>query len=139
MLTDLSTGWWIGVYSYKFVFKKPKLFIFPLLAAASFTIGVMLLFHATGIIVNYTQGSLNFSESGQHGTMVYLSVMIACYFIGVFSSVFFNVAAIFTVNQYLTGTNASIIQGISFAFTKMTAIIVWTLISGTVGLLLMIL
>lgn len=140
IINDVKSGWNIGIYSYKFVLKNSKLLIYPLLSGICFALAAWLLFH----VFNSMYGKTGFEIYSNNGNLtpqgyILLGISIISYFIAIFFSIFFNVATVFTVNNYLSGNNDnSIINGIKFSIKKIPAIFAWTLIAGTVGIFLKI-
>ena len=78
------------------------------------------------------------SEATSEPTNQYMAWIFLTYMIGSIVVVFWNSAIIVSAHERLTGGDPSIMTGIKAAFSRIHIIILWGIITGTVGLLLRI-
>ncbi len=71
-----------------------------------------------------------------HSTALVILVCVLAYFACIYIAIFFNVMLIAMVNDYLEQKSPSFAKGFSRAIHRAPAILVWTLITGTVGILI---
>jgi hypothetical protein len=80
------------------------------------------------------------NEFSQESLQVFEYVMIFLTYFGLaFIATFFNVCVVYTTKIRFEGGNATFSESFKFAFSKLTLILQWSLLSATVGLLLRIL
>lgn len=125
----LRRGWNITKLGIHVVRADPELMVYTLLSGL-FSIGAAIgLLAATGAIGFFTGG-----EEGM-GMGMYVGMFLTYMVVGMIT-VFWNAAIIASAYERLTtGTNPSFSYGIKEAAKRLPAIIVWGLISGTVGLI----
>ena len=125
----LRRGWNITKLGMHVVRADPELMVYTFLSGL-FSIGaVIFLLTATGGIGFFTGGEEGF-ESGM------LVGMFLTYMAVGMITVFWNAAIIASAYERITtGTNPSFSYGIKEAAKRLPAIIIWGLISGTVGLI----
>lgn len=120
-IENIKTGWKLGIYGCQFALKHPKLLILPLLSAAAM-FGV------------FFAAAYTFQKSSSIGPLV--GALIFAYFSCVYIVIFFNVALVAIVSQYLEGQEPSLIDGFNAAINRAPIILVWALVVGSVGLLI---
>ena len=124
----LRRGWNITKLGIHVVRADPELMVYTLLSGL-FSIGAAIgLLAATGAIGFFTGG-----EEGM-GMGMYVGMFLTYLVVGMIT-VFWNAAIIASAYERLTtGTNPSFSYGIKEAAKRLPAILMWGLISGTVGL-----
>ena len=120
-LDNIKAGWSLGLYACKFTLNNPKLFILPLLSAAAMFGAFVAVFYA---VVDKSSWQLTV-----------ISFLMA-YFVCIYIAIFFNVALVSMVNQKLEGREISIIQGFNAALNRAPIILFWSLVTGSVGLVI---
>lgn len=131
MFENFKAGWKIGIFSFQFIFDHCKLLLFPVLSG---------LFISLSVWIAWSKGIIYIlNDTSQYKLYYACGIGIVCYFITIFITVFFKVATVFTVNNYLLKKPALISEAIYFAFSKFTSILMWTLLYGTVGVLIALL
>ncbi|HEV2449167.1 MAG TPA: DUF6159 family protein [Thermoplasmata archaeon] len=80
-------------------------------------------------------GMLSFAHSSG-GQALLVVVFLVLYFVLVFLSIFFFAALVGAATLKLNGKNASVRDGLNIAWAKRGRLLVWALISATVGLLI---
>lgn len=125
----LRRGWNITKLGIHVVRADPELMVYTLLSGL-FSIGAAIgLLAATGAIGFFTGG-----EEGM-GMGMYVGMFLTYLVVGMIT-VFWNAAIIASAYERLTtGTNPSFSYGIKEAAKRLPAILMWGLISGTVGLI----
>ena len=125
----LRRGWNITKLGMHVVRADPELMVYTLLSGL-FSIGAAIgLLAATGAIGFFTGG-----EEGM-GMGMYVGMFLTYMVVGMIT-VFWNAAIIASAYERLTtGTNPSFSYGIKEAAKRLPAILMWGLISGTVGLI----
>ena len=128
--TRLRRGWNITKLGMHVVRADPELMVYTLLSGL-FSIGA-----AIGLLV--ATGGMDFFVSGEGLPEIgFLVGMFLTYMVVGMITVFWNAAIIASAYERLTtGSNPSFSYGIKEAAKRLPAIIVWGLISGTVGLII---
>ncbi|MCS5710401.1 DUF6159 family protein [Candidatus Berkiella aquae] len=119
-LQNLKAGWNLGLYSCRFAFEHKALLLLPFLSVLSMIGAVVLLFLAAENVK----------------TDIVWLMIIGGYFICIFISIFFNVVLVKMVNDYLEQRKASLLEAFNVATNRIPAILVWTLVTGSVGILI---
>ncbi|MDP3565467.1 MAG: DUF6159 family protein [Methanoregula sp.] len=109
-----------------------KLLVFPLLSGVVSLI-VLLTFALPLLITD------SFMSMSGLGPVMYYGLLFVFYVVSYFVVIFFNTALITCVSARLNGKEATINDGLSNAVKHFGSILVWALISATVGLILQIL
>ncbi len=100
-----------------------KLLVFPFLS------GIVSLIVLATFIVPLVIGQF-------FGSLVSYAVLFAFYLVSYFVVIFFNTALVSCVNSRLQGREMSVGEAISNAFSHVSSILAWALISATVGIIL---
>jgi hypothetical protein len=100
-----------------------KLLVFPLLS------GILSLIVLATFILPLVIGQFL-------GGLFFYAALFAFYLVSYFVVIFFNTALISCVNARLQGRDMSVGEGLSNAFSHVTPILGWALLSATVGLIL---
>jgi hypothetical protein len=123
----LHNSWHLTVLSARVLMQDKELLLFPILS----TISAVLLF--IGIVV---PSILIPAFATTEATGVYWGGLILWYFSMSFTTIFFNAALIACVKKRLGGGDPTVMYGIKEAGKRIVPIIVWSLISTTVGIIL---
>ncbi len=120
MVDTIKTSWLVGLFSYRFLFRTPILLILPILSTFCFGVCITLLY-----------------KLGNNGIVSIITLAIIAYYIFLFFYLFFSVVAIEMTYSYLQNSQKpSLGQGIKLILPKIFTIIIWTIINGTVGLII---
>ncbi|MGB0431739.1 MAG: DUF6159 family protein [Bacteroidia bacterium] len=127
----LSSGWKIGMTSFKVIRENKQLLAFPIISSialiivsASFLGGGFLLF---GQDIDSFDGSITFEQG---------ALLFIFYFVNYFIIIFFNMALIHCARLYFQGEQPSVSDGISFSQSRLSSIVGWAVFAATVGLIL---
>jgi len=142
----IGRGWQLSKLSFSVIKADPELLLYTFLSA--------IMVFATIVAASYpayeadqTEGSHwamtegTDSETGEatsEPTNQYMVWIFLTYMIGSIVVVFWNSAIIVSAHERLTGGDPSIMTGIKVAFSRIHIIVLWGIITGTVGLLLRI-
>lgn len=130
-----SRSWKLAKLSFGVIGKDKEILAFPIVGGflGVILVVIILILRLFNIIVSTLQGG-----SEAFGVMDFLLVVIG-YFGLVFITVFTEACVVYTAKKRLQGGDAGFFESIGVAFSKFPALIGWSLITGTVGLLLKIL
>lgn len=133
-MNALSRSWMITKLTFGVINKDRELLWFALLSFIfSALFAVVMVFPS--IIPALMENGFS-----QESLEVYQYVIIFITYFGLaFIATFFNVCVVYTTKIRFEGGNATFGESIKFAFTKLSLIFQWSLLSATVGLLLRIL
>ena len=144
----IGRGWQLSKLSYSVVKADPELLLYTLFSA--------FMVFVTIIVASYPMYQAEQTEGGhwaltdeeidpETGELVgggmsdqYMLWVFLAYMIGSIIVVFWNSAIIASAHERLTGGNPTIMTGIKVAFSRFHIIVLWGIITGTVGLLLRI-
>lgn len=127
----LSNGWRISMNSFKVLKENKQLVIFPILSGISMLFVIASFF--VGVLAFAGWDIDNISESGNVSYYIYLLLF---YIINYFIVIFFNTALIHCSRLYFHGEEVTIEKGLKFSLSKIGAIFSWSVVAGTVGLIL---
>lgn len=133
-MNAFSRSWTITKLTFSVINKDRELIWFALLAfifSALFSIAMIFPWVIPALMKD------GFSRESLHA-FEYVIIFIT-YFGLAFIATFFNVCVVYTTRVRFEGGNATFWQSISFAFSRISLIIQWSLLSASVGLLLRIL
>ena len=142
----ISRGWQLSKLSFSVIEADPELLLYTFLSAIMVfaTIGAA---SYPAYEADQTEGShwamtdegID-SETGESSepTNQYMAWIFLTYMVGSIVVVFWNSAIIVSAHERLTGGDPSIMTGIRAAFSRIHIIVLWGIITGTVGLLLRI-
>ena len=142
----IGRGWQLSKLSFSVIKADPELLLYTFLSAIMVfaTIGAA---SYPAYEADQTEGSHwamaegTDSETGEatsEPTNQYMAWIFLTYMIGSIVVVFWNSAIIVSAHERLTGGDPSIMTGIKAAFSRIHIIVLWGIITGTVGLLLRI-
>ena len=142
----IGRGWQLSKLSFSVIKADPELLLYTFLSAIMVfaTIGAA---SYPAYEADQTEGShwamtegtdSETSEATSEPTNQYMAWIFLTYMIGSIVVVFWNSAIIASAHERLTGGDPSIMTGIKAAFSRIHIIVLWGIITGTVGLLLRI-
>jgi hypothetical protein len=120
MIDTIKTSWYIGLFSYRFLLRTPVILILPILSTFCFGVCVTLLYRlSNNEVINI------------------ITLTIITYYVFLFFYLFFSVVAIEMTYSYLQNSqNPSLGRGLKLTLLKIFTIIIWTVINGTIGLII---
>lgn len=125
-------SWTITQTSFSIMRKDAEMLWFPVLA------GFFSLLFSVALLVPSFMLSLAEDAGGEHfvvGPLQYV-VLFVTYFGLSFIATFFNVCVVFTTRVRLSGGDATFMDSVKFALSKIHLIAGWSLVSASVGILL---
>ena len=130
----ISTGWALTKQSWAVWKNDRSLVIFPILSAVFATIAVVMIMVPAVFADAIVQGG----AANQEGIIAAIGGAIAIY-VSTFFAIFFNVALAACAARSLRGEDTKVSEGISAAMRQLGPILGWTLVAGTVGVILRVL
>lgn len=124
MFESVSQSWNLAKESWGVLKQDKELLLFPVLSG---------LFSIIAIVLLFVPALLFGIEDGSIGSMVWVAIL---YFVIYFIIIFFNTALVGAALMRLQGQDPTIGDGFRIAFSKISSIFFWSLISATVGVLL---
>ena len=147
LATRLQTSWELMKTSLFVLRDHPRLLLFPLVSGCCLIVLVAffltpLVFVALGSAA--IQGAWHGGSWAGRGAQdlkevfgwIYYSYGALIYLVSIFAATFFNVAFYNEIMKALGGDPVSLGGGLRFAWRKLPAIALWSLLAGTVGLLI---
>jgi hypothetical protein len=125
-----KTSRMIALQSWSLLKQDKEMVFFPILSAVTSLVFFALLSYI--FYVNFYLTSVNGAEVDQ---IVYL-FLIVYYIVAFFIVDFFQSGIFVLVHARFSGQNLSFLDGISISFRKILKILIWSLISATVGIIL---
>lgn len=133
----IGNGWNLGRQSLSLIWNDKTLMLFPLFSAIC-SLGAVAAFYF-GIGPDQLQVWLESVDEEALPEQIPIIGWIAAfvlYFLLYFITVFFNVALIGCARLSMTGQDTTVLDGLSIAGRHLPSILIWTLVSGSVGVLL---
>lgn len=130
----ISSGWALTKQSWAVLKNDRSLVIFPILSAVFAMIALVVIWVPTVI----TAGLLQNGTVDENNPIIGVGAVVTIY-VSTFIVIFFNVALAACAARSLRGENTKVGEGISAAMGRIGPIVGWTLVAGTVGLILQIL
>ena len=130
----ISRGWALTTQSWVVLKKDRSLVIFPILSAVFATIAVIVIMVPAVFADAMVQGG----AGNQEGIIFAIGGAVAIY-VSTFFAIFFNVALAACAKRSLQGEDTKVGDGISAAMRQLGPILGWTLVAGTVGVILRVL
>jgi len=144
--TRCQTSWQLLKSSLKVIRRNPKLLLFPVLSTLC-SFGLVLFFFLPFFLIVFANAGFDWADFAAdwkvgwpnvgdtfqglgylYGAVLYL----AC----IFAATFFNVAFYNEIIRALTGEPVSLGGGLAFAMRRIRSILMWSLLAGTVGLII---
>ena len=133
MFEVFARSWEITKLSFNVIKKDKELLLFPALAGL-FSIMFLIAMLVPSIIISFIKEGMG---PETYGIMEYI-VLFLTYLGLAFIATFFNVCVVYTTKIRFEGGNATFLESIRFAVSKIDLILYWSLIAATVGLVLRI-
>jgi hypothetical protein len=130
----IAGGWALTKQSWAVLKNDRSLVIFPILSTIFAMIAVAVIMVPTAFVTGtYVNGALE-----QNNPMIAVVAIVTIY-VTTFITIFFNVALAACAARSLRGEDTTVGEGIAAATRQIGPILGWTLVAGTVGLILQIL
>ena len=129
----IATGWALTKQSWVVLKNDRSLVIFPILSAIFASIAVVVIMVPAVFADAIVQGGNN-----QEGIIAAIGAAVTIY-VSTFFAIFFNVALAACAARSLRGEDTKVSEGISAAMRQLGPILGWTLVAGTVGVILRVL
>ena len=130
----LSNGWALGKHSLAVVWNDKSLTLFPLISSVAW-LGMIAAFYF-GIGPQQLQDWLQIHNDTEEIPKAAVAAAFGLYFSLSFVVVYFNVALMGAVDLSLDGKDTNLWDGIKVANSHLPSILLWSVISGSVGLVL---
>jgi hypothetical protein len=136
MAGRIANGWELAKQSWSVLLADKKLLVFPLIS--SIACMLVLASFALPIAFNVDWHALanNQGQQVQFNNPAYYALLFAFYFANYFVVIFFNAALVACVREQFRGGTPSIGFGLSAAASRLPQILLWALLSATVGMIL---
>ncbi|MCD6414227.1 MAG: hypothetical protein J7L23_01205 [Candidatus Diapherotrites archaeon] len=131
MFETFSRSWDIMKITLSVVKKDKEILIFPILSVI-----FSIIFFVLMVVPFFMVGLLEAIGLDKLSLVVYFAVIFLLYFGVSFIATFFNVGVVYIAKRRFEGGDASFGEALSFCFSKVHLIVVWSLVSATVGLVL---
>jgi hypothetical protein len=130
----ISRGWALTKQSWAVLRNDRSLVIFPILSTVFAMIAVAVIWVPTVVVAGVFQdGTVN-----ENNPAVGVAAVVTIY-VSTFIAIFFNVALAACAVRSLRGEDTRVGEGLSAAMRRIGPIVGWTLVAGTVGLILRVL
>jgi hypothetical protein len=124
----LSRSWDVTKQTFNVMMHDPEIFMFPVLATiCSLIIFGMLLGPALMAVILGGEQAAPF--------LFYVGIFVF-YFVVIFFSTFFDIGVVHIAKTRMEGGNATFMDGLRMAFSRLGKVIQWALLAATVGLLI---
>jgi hypothetical protein len=133
-----QTSWELLKRSLHVLRSNPRLLLFPCLSALC-TIALVLFFLAPVLILCVGLAASHGGDWQQLAAkmnVAFYGYGVVIYLVAMFVATFFNVAFYHEILRALSGDPVSLANGLRFALSRSRSILMWSLLAGTVGLLI---
>ncbi len=131
MFESFKRSWELTKLSFSVINKDKELLAFPFLGSI-FSIAFILLLLLPTLLTQFLSSATSSFTLDAFALMVLFFVYLGLAVI----ATFFDVCAVYTIKKRFEGGNASFIESIQFAVSKIHLVFYWGLLSATVGLIL---
>jgi len=135
MLTTIRRSYAIFVQSLGVLRQDKEILLFPILSGL-FTLVAMAGLIFGGVVTGFFQRLAESGDRSLEGNLLGYGALFVWYFVSWFIVLFFNVGVVACARIRLEGGDPTVADGFRAARENLKAIVVWALISATVGLIL---
>lgn len=129
MANVFSRSWDITKSSFSVIFKDKELLLFPILS------GFFSLVFVLSMLFPSIIGKLITGAVPELGVLEYALIFVS--YLGLsFIATFFNCCVVYTAKKRFEGKESKFFEALGFAFSKIHLILMWSLLSATVGVIL---
>ena len=132
MGSRFKRSWDIAKKTFNVMLHDKEILLFPILSSIFSVILFLLLLFP--FVLTFLTGKVKVDDP----FVIYLAVF-AFYFIAAFTATFFNAGIVHIAKTRFSGGDATFMDGIKAAWSKLGKIVAWSLLTATVGLILNIL
>ncbi len=137
MVTTIRRSYAIFVQSLGVLRQDKEILLFPILSGI-FTLAAMAGLIFGGVVTGFFQRLAESGDRSLEGNLLGYGILFVWYFVNWFIVLFFNVGVVACARIRLEGGDPTVADGFRAARENLKAIVVWALISATVGLILRI-
>jgi hypothetical protein len=137
MVTTIRRSYAIFVQSLGVLRQDKEILLFPILSGI-FTLVAMAGLIFGGVVTGFFQRLAESGDRSLEGNLLGYGTLFVWYFVSWFIVLFFNVGVVACARIRLEGGDPTVADGFRAARENLKAIVVWALISATVGLILRI-
>lgn len=130
----LSNGWQLAKLSYQTINENRSLLLLPVFSGIALIATLATFFGGTFFLIGDQIDTL--MNDDQYGAALGYALIFIYYLVSFFVAVFFNTALIHCAIKILNGEEATIGDGVAFAWSRVGKILAWSMLSATVGTLL---
>ncbi len=129
-LDRLSNGWKLSMSSFNVLKKNKQLLLFPLFSGIA-----LILLTVSFLAILFVPSGWDFERTFEEGSIGNYILIFLFYLINYFVIVFFNMALIHCARIYFEGGKPTVRDGINFSMSRIGAILAWSAVAATVGLI----
>jgi len=130
----LSNGWQLAKLSYQTINENRSLLLLPVFSGIALIAVLATFFGGTFLFIGDEIDAL--LDHDQYGGALGYALIFCYYLVSFFVAVFFNTALIHCAIKILNGQEATVSDGVAFAWSRVGKILAWSALSATVGTLL---
>lgn len=134
LMGRVARGWALTKQSWRVLQSDRSLLVFPILSTIFATLATVAIWAPTGIASDVLVG-----ESVNKNDPVYYIATATTVYVSTFIVIFFNVALAACTARSLHGEDTTVGAGLSAALQRIGPILGWTVVAGTIGLILRLL
>jgi hypothetical protein len=131
-----SRSWQLTKLSFQVIKQDTEMLLFPLIGGIFSILYSAALLFPTIIVDFMRQGTASGGGANVALNMVDVALIFATYLGLAFIATFFNVCVVYTTKTRFEGGDATFMDSLRFAFSRIVQILMWSLVSATVGLVL---
>jgi hypothetical protein len=137
LTTRMRTSWELLQTSLRVLRDQPRLFLFPVISGACvLALALVFLAPILALFLNAGWASRDWAGAGQRFNSVFYAYGVVIYLVSMFVGTFFNVAFYNEIIRAFAGETVSLGGGFRFALSRLRAILMWSLLAATVGLII---
>jgi uncharacterized protein DUF6159 len=135
--TRVRTSWQLLECSVRVLREQPRLLLFPAISFVCLMV-VALFFLSPILLVVFGAGlpARDWSGAAEEHRLLFSAYGVAIYLVAMFVGTFFNVALYHEALGAFAGRPVSLRRGWEFALSRIGAILCWSLLAGSVGLVI---
>jgi hypothetical protein len=137
LTAKIHTSWELMQSSLRVLRAQPRLALFPIVSTLCAVV-LALFFFAPIVVLLAEQGwtTATADEIRDLGKPVFYTYGAVIYLVSLFVATYFNTAFYHEILRALAGEDVSVAGGLRFANGKLKSILLWSLLAGTVGLII---
>ena len=134
--TRIQTSWQLLQRSFEVLRSSPRLMLFPVVSTACALALAVFFLLPIALLAWSAWPHQDWQALGNRLNGAFYAYGIAIYLVSLLIATFFNVAFYHEIMRALAGDPVSLGGGLRFAVGKLKAIVMWTLLAGTIGLVI---